>query len=169
MAERIEFTRSQGWMLTLGLFYLVVGGWIGWVWWNYTYGTWDQRSYTGRYGTSTLILPALGCAAFGLWELSRLGGRVIKVAVDREGITDFRFTDKPIPWAHIERIEAPRGILRTSTLVLVLRAGTPSAHLGGWQRKLYVLERGLARDRGALRAAIDCMAPQVPRFWQGAG
>lgn len=168
MSERVEFTLTpirQHRPLLQGLELLAGAALMAWIWWYYTHGGGDRASLSPGRGVSPLIgVAALG-VGLGLWRLSQPRDTAVKVCVDGNGITDFRLTAKPIPWTDVERIEAPRNVLRKGALVLVLRAGASTAYLGGLQRRLYVFEHGLAGGTGALRAAIARLAPDVPRFW----
>lgn len=165
MQDRVEFTLNGRWTLILGLASLVVAGWAAWEWWYYIYGTGDWRDYNGRHGPGGMIVVAVIAAGYGVWELSRLGDRAVKVAIDRDGITDFRLSDTPIPWADVERIDpAPKRAVNRG-LFLMLRAGAPSPDRHRGRRDVFVEANRFSGGEGALRAAIARLAPQVPRFW----
>jgi hypothetical protein len=165
MQDRVELLLNRRWALILGLSSLVFAGWAAWEWWFYTYGTGDWRDRTGVRGPGGLIVVAVFAAGYGLWELGRSGDRTVQVAIDRDGITDFRLSAAPIPWADVARIDpAPKRAVNWG-LVLMLRDGAPSPDRHRNRRDVFVETGRLSGGAGALRAAIARLAPQVPRFW----
>lgn len=172
MDERVEIRRDQFKALIFALACLGGGaaacGWYLWAWVNHI----DlRRPYGGGGGGEGLIFVGLLAVGFGLWGLWKLGDSRVKVAVDRQGITDFRLADVPIPWTEVERVEhmvirKTLDFRRYRCLRLVIRANShlPGLYLG--RREVLIWDSGLKGGDQALKEAVSRLAPQVPRNWQ---
>ncbi len=175
MEDRVEFRRERWRTLIRGLGSLGIGAIFFLLWWDATYGTvtYGTRFFRpGRNEGGYPIVVLVGLV-IGLWDLSKLRDTSIKVAVDRDGITDFREMEGPIPWADVERIEhvvirKARGFRKPSGLRLVLRPGLQVAVRHQKRPEFTVWEGGLDGGSLGLRQAVAGLAPQVPRNWTDA-
>jgi hypothetical protein len=175
MEDRVEFRREQRPTLIRGLGFLGIAAIFFLLWWDATYGTvtYGTRFFPPSRKEGSHIIVALVGLVLGLWDLAKLRDTSVKVAVDRDGITDFREMAGPIPWADVERIEhviirKARGFRKPSGLQLVLRAGSQARLRHQKTPEVTIWEMGLDGGSPGLRQAVARLAPQVPRNWTDA-
>jgi hypothetical protein len=166
MEDRVEFRRDAWHIFSVGMGYIAVSALlIVWYWWNPVIVRWDGS----RSHQSWLIFLGLLGVGCGLWESSKLFDRRVKVVVDRDGITDLRAWDVPVPWSAVERIDQipVRQALRywkTRGLRLVMQAD-PTGCARRPRHEMLIWEGELTGGTMDLRQAIARMAPQVMRDW----
>ena len=172
MEDRVEFRRNQLRTLIRGLGGLGIGAFFFLLWWDAMYGTvtYGTRLFSPGRKEGGYPIVALVGLVIGLWELAKLRDTSVMVAVDRDGITDFREMAGPIHWADVERIEhviirKARGFRKPSGLRLVLRPGLQVAVRHQKRPEFTVWEGGLDGGALGLRRAITKLAPHVPRNW----
>jgi hypothetical protein len=175
MEDRVEFRRDHLLRLMRGLGFLGIGAIFFLLWWDAMYGTvtYGTRFFPPSRKEGSHVIVALVGLVLGLWDLAKLRDTSVKVAVDRDGITDFREMAGPIPWADVERIEhviirKARGFRKPSGLRLVLRPGLQVAVRHQKRPEFTVWEGGLDGGALGLRRAVARLAPQVPRNWTDA-
>lgn len=167
MQNRYEFRVDRWHALNVGIGHVVLGAaFFVWYWWAPVTERWDGS----QKGEMWKVFCGLLAVGFGLLELTKLGSRKVQVAIDRDGITDVRVSDVPVPWSAVEQIDhvplrQAYRYGRIGGLRLVLR-NDPDAHLRHPLRgELLVWDHGLTGGPRALRLAITLLAPQVPRDW----
>jgi hypothetical protein len=154
MNERVEFHAVRWLLLLPGLVLIGVGLRLATIAWP---DVGAARSDTAL----PLLVVGLLMAVFGLWSLTLVRRGGLQVAVDRNGITDYRLDLGPIPWARVARVEQAAGGRGAEGLRLVLRHPEPEAGPGA----AVIRGAGLKGGTAALQRAIARLAPQVPRDW----
>lgn len=149
MADRVEF-HALRWALALpGAVLIGIGLYFAAIAWPGT-----VRSDTAL----PLFVAGLSMAAFGLLALTLVRRGGLQVAVDRDGIQDYRLALGPIPWARVAKVTGDGG---AEGLRLVLRLAEP----GAGPAEVVIRGAGLTGGTAALRQAVARLAPQVPRDW----